>query len=407
MKVTLAIYIECEIPIIALLKLIALILIFFPQQIFAQKLKLANPIVANTYTFAYLGSQSAVCEKVGKDLNVLSSQYDLEAKSMSFILFPSTKSKRKLQLCSQTSLGKVDIFKDIDDVTLAINKQAILSYVNTMKTPPEGISEKFAKSGFIHPLFSPNGTRLTRIQPSDHYHHYGIWGPWTKTTIDGEQIDFWNIGDGTGTVLFDSFQSYQKGAAYSSFNAIQHHIKVKSGEIAIKENLEIKAWNVKDNYLIDYTSTFESPLKNGIVFDAYRYGGGIGFRATEKWDTANSTFLTSEGKTRLDADGTSAKWCIIKGESDIAGVQSGILFMSHPENQSHPEPMRVWPADQYGGIGNVFFEFCPIRYNEWKIEPKKTYQLKYRMLVFDGDLDPQEAEHHWQAFTNQHELKLN
>lgn len=29
--------------------------------------------------------------------------------------------------------------------------------------------------------------------------------------------------------------------------------------------------------MIDYTTSINSPLKNGIMLDAYRYGGGIGF----------------------------------------------------------------------------------------------------------------------------------
>ena len=80
-----------------------------------------------------------------------------------------------------------------------------------------------------------------------------------------------------------------------------------------------------------------------VTLEAYRYGGGLGFRATEKWNTDNSTVLTSEGKTRADADATDARWVIIEGESSVPQGRSGILFLSHPENRSHPEPMRMWP----------------------------------------------------------------
>jgi hypothetical protein len=73
---------------------------------------------------------------------------------------------------------------------------------------------------------------------------------------------------------------------------------------------------VKNVFIIDYTTSLNSPLPNGIMLDAYRYGGGIGFRATEKWHKDNCTVLTSEGKTRTDADGSNARWCIVEGESD-------------------------------------------------------------------------------------------
>jgi hypothetical protein len=85
----------------------------------------------------------------------------------------------------------------------------------------------------------------------------------------------------------------------------------------------------------------------------------------------------------------------VEGESNVPRGRSGILFLSHPENREHPEPMRVWPPQQQGGISNVYFQFCPIRHNPWVLEPGKTYTLKYRMVVFDGELTAEEAEEYW------------
>jgi hypothetical protein len=140
------------------------------------------------------------------------------------------------------------------------------------------------------------------------------------------------------------------------------------------------------------------------MLDAYRYGGGIGFRATEKWHKDNCTVLTSEGKTRADADGSNARWCIVEGESDTEEGRSGILFMSYPANRMHPEPMRVWPLDANKGRGDMYFEFCPIRHTGWKLEKGTDYSLKYRMIVFDGKLSVDEAEIYWQEFANPPEI---
>ena len=81
--------------------------------------------------------------------------------------------------------------------------------------------------------------------------------------------------------------------------------------------------------------------------------------------------------------------------------------MSHPENRMHPEPMRIWPVDANGGRGDMFFEFCPIRHEEWKIAPNEDYELNYRMVVFDGELVPDEAEAYWQAFAHPPEIKAS
>jgi hypothetical protein len=298
--------------------------------------------------------------------------------------------------------SKVSLKKDYKDLSLMMNEKPILSYRFATTFPPDTVNPLFKRSGFIHPLWSPGGEVLTRIQAPDHYHHYGIWGPWTKTTIDGRAVDFWNLMSGEGTVKFADFLSEAEGAIYSGFQALQQHIDYGAkgeDQIAMNEILDVRAWNIGESvWMIDYTTSINSPLKNGIMLDAYRYGGGIGFRATEKWYKDNCSVLTSDNKTRIDADGSYAKWCIVEGESASKEGRSGILFLSHPSNRMHPEPMRVWPIDANAGRGDMYFEFVPIRHDDWKLEPKQNYTLKYRMIVFDGKMEAKTAEMYWNSF---------
>ncbi|MBT8298742.1 MAG: PmoA family protein [Maribacter sp.] len=299
--------------------------------------------------------------------------------------------------------NRVEIRKENGDLVLSINDMPKLSYRYGIKYPPKGVDTIFRKSGYIHPVLSPKGDTLSRIQPPDHFHHYGMWGPWTHTQINGQQVDFWNLGDGKGTVLFEHFIDMDAGEVFASFNASQKHLDLiteDQPQLALNENLGIRLWDLDrpDRYILDYTTTFNTPLKNGVLFEAYRYGGGLGMRFTDRWHKDNCTVLTSEKKNRLSADGTNARWCIVKGESADGNGTNGILFMSHPENKSHPEPMRIWPIDANGGRGDMFFEFCPIRHEEWLIESQKEYELKYRMVVFEEDLTVPEAEAYWQAF---------
>ena len=69
--------------------------------------------------------------------------------------------------------------------------------------------------------------------------------------------------------------------------------------------------------------------------------------------------------------------------------------------------MRVWPIDSNNGRGDLFFEFCPIRHNKWKVKPQKKYNLKYRMLIFEGNINPEEADQHWKAFTKNLKTIIN
>lgn len=280
--------------------------------------------------------------------------------------------------------------------------KVLLTYQTSTAEVPEGVKAEFRKSGFIHPLFSPSGQELTRIQPPDHYHHYGIWGPWTKTLVEGREVDFWNLGDGKGRVDFDRLISKKEKKDYAEILVRQKHTDLlapNGAQVAIEEDLGIRVWSMDQNrYAVDYTTEISTPLKTPVVLEAYRYGGGIGFRATARWDASNSHILTSDGKDRKTADGSYAKWVMVYGVSDDPSGESGILFLSHPDNRAHPEPMRVWPEDSNGGKENVFLEFCPIRHQAWEILPGKTNTLKYRMIVFDGKMTATEAESYWKTF---------
>ncbi len=292
----------------------------------------------------------------------------------------------------------------VDDTstTIAMGENLLLTYVHAETPAPEGTNPLYKRSAYIHPLRSPGGEILTTIQPPDHIHHYGIWNPWTHTNFGGDSVDFWNLALGQGTVRFKEYLEVTENEGVAGFLVGHDHIYFpeEGGEkVAIKETWDIKVHNLSDSsYIADLTVDLTNVLDMDIELEAYRYGGGLGYRATERWDPGNATVLTSEGKNWSEADGTGARWVRVEGESSVPQGRSGILFLSHPENRSHPEPMRMWPPISNEGKANVFFEFCPIRHQAWILEPGKMYTLKYRMVVFDGSLDAESAEIHWKNF---------
>lgn len=302
----------------------------------------------------------------------------------------------------QAQSQQVTLQESTKGMDFLLDGKLVLSYQMTKEPVPPGIKNAYSKSGFIHPIQSPSGQVLSRIQPADHYHHYGIWGPYTRATIGGREVDFWNLGDEKGRVDFSHVISKKQAGGAAELTVRQNHLDLKApaqSQLAMSEDLRIKVKPAdKGRYFVDYTSTLQTDISGGILLDDYRYGGGIGFRATEVWGDANSTILTSEGKDRATADGSNARWILVTGQSDHSSGKSGILFMSHNTNQAHPEPLRVWPPGQYGGKGNVFIEFCPIRHTSWEIQPGKRYSLTYRILVFDGELTVQEADNYWKSF---------
>jgi hypothetical protein len=291
-----------------------------------------------------------------------------------------------------------------DDIVLKKGTSDILHYRKSVMYPPQGVDTAYKRSGFIHPMFSPSGNVLTRVKAPDHYHHVGIWNPWTRVRIGNHVTDFWNLNEKQGTVRFSGINSTVNGPVFGGFSVRQDHIDFqgsKPEELALNEVWDVRAWNTEpvagiNAYLVDLTTFLSVAGNEPITFEAYRYGGGIGIRANAEWNKNNSTVLTSEGKTRKDADGTRARWTDLNGAFKDKG-NSGITFFSHPANREHPEPMRVWPETQ-NGTGDVYFEFSPIRLKSWDLNPGTVYELKYRMLVYDGKIDKTTADRIWNDF---------
>ncbi|MCH5598074.1 PmoA family protein [Niabella ginsengisoli] len=155
-------------------------------------------------------------------------------------------------------------------------------------------------------------------------------------------------------------------------------------------------------YILDITSQLSCASSSPVLLLEYRYGG-LGIRATEEWNKDNSMTLTSEGKNRKEADGSTARWCLTQGS--LGNDYGGLVMMSYPSNYNYPEPLRVWPENM-NGRGDVFLNFSPTKNKDWLLEPGKTYLLKYRFLIFDNKLSKNDAEEVWQSFANPPSLKI-
>lgn len=288
-------------------------------------------------------------------------------------------------------------------LTARYGNHNLLRYQYETVYPPAGIDTNYKRSAFIHPLWTPHGQALTRIQPPDHYHHYGIWNPWTHTIFENDTIDFWNIKGKTGTVRFAKFNSIVNGPVYTELQALHEHVvfKKNNGEkVALNEWQKIRVYHPSENsdhYIVDITSTMTCATKSPLLLLTYRYGG-LGWRATEEWDKTNCEVLTSEGKTRKDTDGSKARWCIVQG--NLSNDYGGAVLLSYPANYNHPEPLRIWDENANGGRGDMFANFSPTKDKDWLLEPGKKYVLKYRLVVFSGKFDAAKAGSGWEYFAS-------
>jgi hypothetical protein len=333
---------------------------------------------------------------------------------------PGTERSRFYELIQDDSVKRVSIAKPArftkvmanmnnGALTVQQGEKRLLRYWYTTVYPPAGVDSAFRRSGFIHPLWTPHGQELTRIQPPDHHHHYGLWNPWTHVLFEKDTVDFWNLGDKKGTVRFARFLSVTNGPIFAEFRVLHEHVVLKkdgSQKIALNEWQTVRVYRPADSgdyYIMDITSQLNCATPSPVLLLTYRYGG-LGWRATEVWNKNNSEVLTSEGNDRKTADGSKARWCIVQGSLDSLapdkyGDYGGAVLLSCPANYNHPEPLRIWP-DNSNGRGDLFANFDPTKDKDWLLEPGKTYVLRYRLVVFNGKFSKEKAGSAWQYFAN-------
>jgi hypothetical protein len=318
-------------------------------------------------------------------------------------IIPSVKTNHVFELVRVTAPNNFPVMqagKNKGALTIGDNGKELLQYHFETVYPPKGIDTAYKRSGFIHPLNTPSGHALTRINAPDHYHHWGLWNPWTHVLFENDTVDFWNLKDRKGTVRFSGFNTVEAGTVYSGFSALHEHVvfqKNGTEKTAINEIQTVKIYKAQPGdayYIMDISSQLSCAGSSPVLLLEYRYGG-LGIRATEQWDNKNSTTLTSEGKDRKGADGSTARWCLTQGR--LGNEYGGLEMMSHPVNYNHPEPLRVWPENM-NGRGDVFLNFSPTKNKNWLLEPGRSYLLKYRFLIFDNKLTGAQAEEAWQSF---------
>ncbi|MDH6535557.1 hypothetical protein D0T51_09885 [Parabacteroides sp. 52] len=300
-------------------------------------------------------------------------------------------------------------FMEVEDTQSALilkrEGKGILQYNYTFTSPPKGVDKVFGRSGFIHPAYSPAGHVLTNIQPRDHYHHYGIWNPWTRVEYDKKVYDLWNLGDKQGTVRATGIHATVEGNVFSGYSAgLDHVIFSASGEkVIMGEEMVVRAWNTPEAFMWDFDSFLSPSTALPVVIKAYRYAG-FSWRGTEEWTKENCEMMTSEGKSRQQIDGSIARWIYTTGQCGTD--RAGIMFLAHPDNYNSPEPLRIWDENANGGRGDAFMNFSPTKNKDWELKPDKTYALRYRVLTYDGEMTPERADRLWNSFAYPPEVEI-
>jgi hypothetical protein len=278
-------------------------------------------------------------------------------------------------------------------VVIRFGEKEILRYqAEPGELPPKDIPEIYLRGGYIRSIHTPSGLLVTDDYPATHLHHHGVWSPWTKTGFEGRHPDFWNMGEGTGTVEFVELDTVWEKDGKAGFSAWHRFVdlSIKPPVVAILERWDITAYPLDDNHVIDFTSTQTCATDSPLKLPEYRYGG-FGFRGNGSWNGAeNCLFLSASGlEDRNKVNTSREKWCWVGGK--VEGKTCGVTFLDHPANFSFPQPIRAHPDEP-------FFCFAPQQLGDMEISPGREYISRYRMIVADGEPDAKLAAQWWNEY---------
>lgn len=290
---------------------------------------------------------------------------------------------------------------DGQSIHFRFSDSLVMSYRYALMPVPEGVSQIYSRSGFVHPLKTPAGNLLSRIQPPDHYHHYGLWHPWTHTEYDGEEIDFWNLNKGQGTVIHRDIVGWSEGPLFTELTVLLDHVihPGRGERTVLKELRTYRIWapsRSNDHYVLDVIYHMNPSTDKPLTIKEYRYEG-FSLRGPQHWSDDNVELLTSQGMNKSNGNGTRARWIKVHGPGNQSG-SSTVIFMTNPANYNFPELIRIWPTGTNGGKENVYINFNPTQDRDWVLEPGQTYTLQYRVIMADRDYNAEELNVLWSLY---------
>jgi hypothetical protein len=289
-------------------------------------------------------------------------------------------------------------------ITIRQDGRPVLVYNIQPPPAPEGIDPVYRRSGFLHPVSSPEGRVVTEAFPVDHPHQHGIFTAWVNATYGGKQVDFWNLAGGTGRVLHERVVSRSDRGDSLAFEVdLLHRMEADPPVDVLRERWKITVHPTGGDYhCFDLETTQSALTDTPLIVNQYHYGG-VALRGPTRWLTAEdgyarrhpdparepSRFLNDRGSDRVKGNHERANWVALSGEGE--GQPMSIAVLGHDDNFRAPQAARLHPTKPY-------FCFAPCVDGEFAIDREHPFRSRYRYLITDAPPDPEWIERQWREW---------
>lgn len=247
------------------------------------------------------------------------------------------------------------------------NGQPVLAYVYE-KQLANGAPEIKRRSGYIHPVWAPNGAVLTDDFPRDHWHHRGIFWAWPVVRHGDRKLDLWTLTGGIDS-RFVKWLRRKDGATAELGVENAWYIADKQ---VLREQVQIAIQPVRGNARKFEVSLRLEAMGEPVELvgspDNNKGYGGFSVRFAPRTETV---IRTEAGVEARDTDMVPHPWAEI--EANFGGKKARLRIDQSPENPGYP---AGWCLRKYGFLGVNYPGLQPLR-----LEPGKPLTLRYVVTV--------------------------
>lgn len=252
---------------------------------------------------------------------------------------------------------------------------------------PKDRGREYSRCNYIHPLYGPDGTRLTEDFPADHLHHRGVFWAWHQILIKGKPVsDGWELKNFQQKVSDLEFR-LEKGIGLLITTVEWKSPLWKNGsEAYLKEKTIITIHPKTGNYRrIDFEIQLKALVDYLSVGGSDDEKGYSGFSVRLKLPTdvkfTGENGLVEPVNTAVEA-GNSMN---INGSFLNSSKKGGVIILSDPQN---PSPSSNWILRKTASMQNAAF---PGR-QPISIPFDQPLVLKYSLLVYQGEMNPKQIK---------------
>jgi hypothetical protein len=257
----------------------------------------------------------------------------------------------------------------------------VLTYVCGDTLPP-GIDPRYARSSYIHPLYSLDGEVLTEDFPRDHRHHHGLFWAWPVVEVRGVRSSNWEPAEPSLRQRFVKWIEREVTEAGARL-VVENTWKLGEAEVVAQEKVTIFVHpETPYGRAIDIEIVLRplgGPLTlRGAPADNKGYSGltfrGLASDGADAGVFRAGAMTTDEGPLAADSTGRTFRWADVSSPA-----QGGVAIFVSPDHPGFPLPWLI--RNSYAGILNPCWPGLPGA----ALAADVPVALRYRVYVHRGD----------------------